>query len=311
MANTISGFYQTVVAAIQEASQALVYNLRLADSVYMDYKPEVAQIGQTLNVVIPGIRTNQVTDMGTGDISLTDASTTTTPIVFNKHPGDAMVIRDFEQYNSPVTLRRAFLDSSLKGIKENINGNIAALFNSTNFSVNSVINTTSHIITTAQFLGGMAVLSDQRVPVTADAENMCLALPSTPYTAILGDSNWTQAQIAGMPTAIAVRATGVMPTAYGTTLKLDQQMPTTGAVGSRTFTGGYFHRWAVAVVTRPLPPPDARVVDYTYVDFAGIPIRVVLGYNQYPKQGYILTVDAGYGLKVVRPEMGVLFSIAE
>src|SRR5207248_1623109 len=142
-------------------------------------------------------------------------------------------------------------------------------------------------------------------------DNMSLLIPSTPYTAILGDSNWTQAQIAGMQTAQFVRERGELPVAYGMSVKLDQQMPTTGAVGSRTFTAAYLHRWAVAVATRPLPPPDRKVVDFTYVDFMGIPILVTLGYNQYPKQGYIISVEAGYGLKVVRDNLGILFSIAE
>ena len=73
----------------------------------------------------------------------------------------------------------------------------------------------------------MAVLSDQKVPVADDPENMSLLLPSLPYTAMLGDSQWTQAQIAGMKTAEFVRETGTLPTAYGMTAKLDQQMPVT------------------------------------------------------------------------------------
>jgi hypothetical protein len=311
MANTVSGLYQTVVAAATEASQALVYNLEAVDSCYMDYRPEPATIGQTLNVVIPAIRTAGVVDAGVGDISLVDVSETTVAIVFNKHPFDGLVIRDFEQFNSPQLLRRLFFDSAIKGIKENINAAVTALFTTGNFTTNSAISTTAGIITTAQFLGGMAVLSDQRVPVRNDPENMSLLLPSVPYTKVLGDSNWTQAQIAGMKTAEFVRDRGIMPTAYGMTAKLDQQMPISGSVGSRTFTGAYMHRYSVAIVTRPLPPPDQKVVDFMYLDFSGIPIRVTLGYNQFPKQGYILTVDAGYGLKVVRENMTQLFTIAE
>jgi hypothetical protein len=311
VANTISGFYQTIVAAATEASQALVYNLKAVDSVYMDYRSEAATIGQILNVIIPGVRTGNVQDQGTGDVNLTDVSETTVSIVFNKHPSDAFVIRDFEQYNSPTLLRKLFLDSAIKGIKENINANVCALFNTTNFTTLSAISGTLHDITTSQFLSGMAFLADQRVPIQNDPENVSLLVPSTVYTGMLADNNWTQAQIAGMFTAETVRRTGEFPTAFGATIKLDQQMPTTGAVGSRTFTAAYLHRWAVAVATRPLPAPDEKVVDYSYVDFMGIPIRITLGYNQYPKQGYILTVDAGYGLKVVRDYMCQLYSVSE
>jgi len=310
MANSVTSFYQTVVTAATEAAQLLAPSHKAAESIYLNYKSEPATIGQTLNVAIPQDPTNSVADQGAGDVTVTDVGWNTTPIVFNKHPSFSFVIRDFEQFNSPVEIRNLFMDAAMKGIKNNINGAITSLFTTGNFTTNSAISTTNHIITTTQFLSGMAILSDAYVPVT-QTENMTLLLPSTPYTAVIGDANWTQAQIAGMRTAETVRATGEMPTAYGCTVKLDQQMPTTGSSPSRTFTAAYFHRWAVAAVSRPLPKPDGRVVDFTYIDFAGFSVRVQVGYNQYPKQGYIVTVDAGYGLKVVRDNMCQLYSVAE
>jgi hypothetical protein len=202
-----------------------------------------------------------------------------------------------------------FLDAALKGIKSHVNAQITALFTTGNFTTNTAIACTAHLVTTAQFLSGMAVLADQKVPVT-DTAMMSLILPALPYTAVLGDDDWTQAQIAGEKTAEAVRDPGQMPTAYGATVKLDQQMPVSGTAPARTFTGVYMHKWAVAMATRPLPQPDAKVVEFSYADFAGLPIRIQLGYNQL-KAGYVVTLDAGYGLKVVRENCGQLFTIAE
>jgi len=311
MANSVSSFYQTVVAAATEASQLLAPTWKASDSIFWDYRPEPATIGQTLNVPIPQDPSGSVQDGGAGDIAVTDIAFSTVAIAFDKHPYFAYVVRDFEQFNSPLQVRTVFLDAALKGVKSNINSNVTGLFTAGNFPTNAAIATTGHIVTTAQFLGAMAILADQKVPVADDPENMSLLLPSLPYTAMLGDGQWTQAQVAGMKTAEFVRETGVMPTAYGMTAKLDQQMPVSGASPTRTFTAAYLHRWAVAGVTRPLPPPDAKVVDYTYIDFMGVPVRITVGYNQYPKQGYIVTVDAGYGLKVVRDNMCQLFTIAE
>jgi hypothetical protein len=310
MANTISAFYQTLVAATEEASQLLAPTWKASGSVYMDYKSEPATIGQTIDVAIPSDPTNSVADAGLGDLPLTDIAFTTVPISFNQHPEFGYLVRDFEQFNSPLSIRNVFLDAALKGVKSYINKKVTGLFTTGNFTTNTAISTTSHLITTAQFLSGMAVLADQNVPVADDPASMSLLLPSTVYTAVIGDSNWTQAQIAGMKTAEFVRETGTMPTAYGMTVKLDQQMPTSGSVGSRTFTCAYLHKWAIALVTRPLPAPDEKVVEYTYVDFAGIPIRIQLGYNQL-KGGWVVTIDAGFGLKVVRDNMGQLFSVAE
>lgn len=309
MANDVSAFYQTLVAAVEEASQLLAPTWNAAQSVYVDYKPETASVGQTLNVPIPQDPTNSVSDVGTGDLNLIDINFTTVPIVMNKHPEIGYKISNFEQFNSPLAIRNIFLDAALKGIKSDINRKITALFSTTNFTTNTAIAATGGKPTTAQFLQGKAVLLDQNVNAD-DPANMTFLLPSVPYTKVTGDADWTSAQIAGNKRAEEVHETGVMPTSYGATLKVDQQMPVSGTVGSRTWTAAYFHRWAVALVTRPLPQPDPKVVHFMYQDFFGIPVLIQVGWNQL-KGGYVVTIEAGYGLKVVRENMGQLFTIAE
>ncbi len=270
-----------------------------------------ATIGQTIDVPIPVDPSAAVADQGSGDTVLTDIAFSNVPIVFDQHPSFDYVVRDFEQFNSPERIRNVFLDAALKGVKNYCNARITALATAGNFNVNAAIATTAHLITTAQFLAGNAVLSDQKVPVANDPGNMSLLMGSLPYMTAMGDANWTQAQVAGMSTAERVRATGIMPTAYGMSMKLDQQMPVSGTAPARTFTALYMHRYAIGVVSRPLPQPDSNVVEYTYIPFGPLMIRVMVGYNQYPKKGYIVSVDAGFGRKVVRPEMGQIFTVAE
>ena len=213
-------------------------------------------------------------------------------------------------------IHRIFVDSAFKAIKNNINYNVCQLFNSTNFSTNTVINATSSTVTVTNFThSAQAVLADQKVPLEDNPEDMTFILPSVPYYSIMDPSTtpglpWTQALTAGMKTAEKVRDTGIMPVAFGTSIRLDQQMPTTGAVGSRTFTGALFHRWAVAGVSRPLPAPDSNVM-FERVQFGDLELRVMMQYNLYPKDAWIVNIDCGYGLSVVRDNMGVLFSIAE
>lgn len=67
------------------------------------------------------------------------------------------------------------------------------------------------------------------------------------------------------------------------------------------------HRYAIGCALRPLPPPDKKVVDYTYVYMMGIPFRVAVSY-QHIKDGYLVTVDFGYALQVLRPTFGQLLS---
>jgi hypothetical protein len=341
MANSITSFYQTVVTAAVEASQLLAPTWKAIESIYWDYRPEESALGQTLNVPIPNDPTSNVIDMGAGDIALNDIGFTTTPIVFDRHPSFAYVVRDFEQFNSPEMIRRVFMDAAMKGIKNQINSSITSLFTSsaTTFGTTAspiagvvTISTTGHVITVPQFLQGMSVLAKQNVPVANDTANMSLLLYPDVYMSLMDGTTggsgaaWNQAFIAGARIPEQVHRTGDLPTTYGMSVKLEQQMPTTVVGGgSGTSTAAYMHRWAIAGVSRPLPKPDDKVVEYTYVNFAAnpiynstfgdgpapsFPIRVMIGYNQYPKQGYIVSIDAGYGLKVVRPNMCQLYSVA-
>lgn len=312
MANTVSSFYQTLVAATTEASQALVGPNAFLDAIYLDFKPEAASIGQTINVAIPNggaPPTASVADGGVADPVFTDISFSTAPIVFNKHPQFNYIIRDFEQFNSPLAIRQMFLDAAIKGVAEYIDQQVAALFTTANFTTNPAIATTSHIITTTQFLEGMANLLAQRVNCN-DVQNMTLINHPVVWTAIMGDSNWTQQSIASELIAERVRNSGEIGTSYGATIAHDLFAPVTGTAPTRTFTGCYFHRWAVAVATRPLPPPDAKVADYTYIMYKGIPLRITLAWSVI-HNGYCVLVEAGFGLAVVRQNMGQLFTISE
>jgi hypothetical protein len=328
-----------VVTAAVEASQLLAPTWKAIESIYWDYRPEEAALGQTLNVPIPQDPTSAVTDMGAGDITLSDIGFSTTPIVFNRHPAYAYVVRDFEQYNSPEMIRRVFMDAAMKGIKNQINASITSLFTTTaqpyglgtganGITGNSLISCTGHVVTVPQFLQAMSVLAKQNVPVANDVGNMSFLLYPDVYMSLMDGTTggagaaWNQAFIAGERVPEQIHRTGDLPTTYGMSVKLEQQMANTAANVS---TAVYMHRWAIAGVTRPLPKPDDKVVDYTYVNFAAnpiygnafgdgsapsFPIRVMVGYNQYPKQGYIVSIDAGYGLAVVRPNMAQLFSVA-
>ena len=199
MANTVTSFYQTLISAASQASAVPVGTLQIADSIYKDYDPAVTQdIGKTLNVPLPDSQTNDIYDAGAGDFTLYDISATTVPIVMDKHPVASFKIASFEQFGTPERLREVFLDGALKGIKEHINGVVAALLNTTKFNVNPLINgMTGSKLTISKFLAAKSVLGDQKVDVDNPAM-MSLLLPSTVYNTMMDTSTtegsqWTQA----------------------------------------------------------------------------------------------------------------------
>lgn len=318
MANTLTAFNQTLLAELTSATQVLAPTHAAAGSIYWDFNPyETGAIGQTLNVAIPVDPTNLVSDAGSGDPPLSDIAFTTTPILFNRHAYFGFPVRDFEQFNSPVVIRNVFVNAAMTGIRNHINAEITALFTTGNFTTNSAISASSGGVTTTQFLAGQSNLIDQRVPVTTDPANMSFLVPGKPWTTMMDGTAstlgaaWSQALIASNRVAEQVRISGTQPTAFGATVKLDQQMSATGAAPSRTFTAAYLHRWAVAGVSRPLPEPDTRVVEFSRIQWGDVSLRVMVGYNQWPKLGYIVSIDAGYGLKVTRENMCQLFTVAE
>lgn len=309
MANAISGFFQTLVAATEDAAQALVGTTALMDAIYVDYAPVAASVGQTLSIPIPAQVTSSVADSGVGDPVFTDVTFTTKSIVFNKHPQFGYVVRDFEQFNSPESIRNLMIDPSLKGIAENVNGVIAALINSTALNVNATVTTTASLISADQFVQGQVALINQKVP-TLDTPNMSFIQAPTLWGKLLRDAQWTTESIVGAEQALAAKKMGYLREAYATQLGYDQQMPVSGTAGSRTFLSVLMHRWAIAAAYRPLPKPDEKVVEFTYVMWKGMPVRISLGYS-ISKGGWLVSIEAGYGVSVVRPEMAQLFSTAE
>jgi hypothetical protein len=314
--NGISAFWQTLVAEMTDAVQVLKPTWATLEQIYWDYKPEQAALAQTLNVPLPQDPSHTVTNIGNNDITLSDPNFNTVPIVFDQHPSFSYAVRSFEQFNSPTIIRKIFVDAAFTAVKNFINADFTSLFTTGNFTTNTAVSGSSSIVTTTNFTKALAILADQKVPVSDNVQDMTCLLPSTVYYALTDPAstdgkNWAQAFIAGNKFAEAVRETGTVPVAYGTQFRLDQQMPTSGAVGSRTFTAALMHRWAVAGVSRPLPEPDGKVVDFERYQFGPLEMRMFMSYNHYPKDAYIVTIDCGYGRKVVRENMCQLFSIAE
>jgi hypothetical protein len=323
----------------------------MMQSIFYDFQPAEAALGQTLNVAIPQDPSAAVADMGAGDMVLSDIGFNTVPIVFNQHPNFSYTVRDFEQFNSPESIRRVFVDAAIKGLHNYINTQIVGLINTTNFTSNQTSggtlpfvasggtfyavtggSTSGHCLSMTELTTVLQKqLATKKVPIL-DPNNMSLVLHQDAYLKMMDSSTtlgttapkydpaFTQALIAGGPIAEEVHRKGHTSPLVGVSPRLDQQMPTT----STTNTGVLMHRWAIAMVSRPLPAPDKRVVDYQYLDaspavysnYPGmgpmpikLPIRLMMSYNHYPKQGYVVSVDAGFGLKVVREEMCVPFTV--
>lgn len=303
-------FYQTLIAAASEASEVLVGSTKMIESVYLDYKPEVApDIGQTLNINIPANASAAVSDIGTGDFSFSSPSTTVKSLVFNKHPSAAYVVTDFSQFNTPADVRTRFLDSYLKAILENVNTDLCSLLASANFT-SSTPTVVGAALGWAKADVGAAwgELVTNKVPVNDLGDFFGIVHPKT-YAAMLEDDYWTANSQIGYQLAGQVRRYAMLGQQWGALIDYDHAVPVAGTT-TLVYSNALFHRHAIALAVRPLPLPQTNVVEASIVNIKGIPFRIMLGYNQ-TKQGWVTTVDTAYARGVIRPEMGVIVSTTE
>ena len=75
----------------------------------------------------------------------------------------------------------------------------------------------------------------------------------------------------------------------------------------QSYTNLALHEYAIALALRPIATPDEarNVVDVSYIDLMGIPLRVMVSYVHI-YQALFVTVDFGYALGVIRPDFGVI-----
>lgn len=312
MANTFTLFNQTLVSRADQLSSVFYPYQNLVASVYQDINPaEPGTIGQTINVPIPVAQT--VTDVGVGDFTPTDQSVGTKAITLDKHPGATVRIRDFEQFNTPRSLIDTYIDPLINGVFNDMESKIGALLTTGNFGT-AVGTNTGSLISTDTFLSAIASLQDNNMPQPTPDMVTFVNAP-TVNAKILGNSAWTAASSTGYEYAQDIRLSGKIRSAYGCNLAVSQNAPASGSVGSRTFTSAVFHKYAIALASRPLGngdvPKNLEVMQIVYVH--GIPIRFMVSY-QHQSGGYWLTADAGYGLAVIRggsTGFGKVFSVAE
>jgi hypothetical protein len=309
MASTPQAFWQTLLAAVSGASEVLVGTTSLLDAIFKDIQPVETALGQTLNVPVPSAVNAQVTQAN-GDPVFSDYTVNTVPISLTQHPQYGTKIRSFDQYTSPVMIRDVLIDPGVKAVAEQANANVSALINSTSLSVNPVVSTTASSVSPQQFVqGGFQVLLQNKVNVW-DSQSMAFLQHPAVYANQLQTANWTQESIAGINVAQQARVEGGIKIAYGARQLTDQALPQTGTSGSFVYKSVYMSKYAIAGVFRPLPAGDMKVCYTTFVYWKGVPIRITLGFSV-QVDAWLLNIDMGMGVSVVRPEQAVLFSTAQ
>jgi hypothetical protein len=375
VANTVTAFLETLVATSGDYNAAKVGKLSFLDGVYKDVKPEVGRNGKTVQVYFPDV--GAFTDQQANDWSPEDINPNYIDVVFNQRPGKAILIRDFEQWQTATDIIEKFLDPCYKRGLEYFNGQLSGLITEDNFNSNAtIIGTTDGTVTVGDAANAWGSLATAKVPVSPeDSANLSLFEHTRVYQSQLTDAAWSQENVVGAVIAQRARETGDLGGAFNFTRRWDQQAPTktnaiTGTVtatagstavtgsgtsfttdviaGDRlTFTGDStgqtyrvlsvtddthltlaipfagttgaaktatqktylnlaMHRYAVALAVRPLELINqGEIIQSRIIMLKGIPFRVMFSY-QHLKGGWLMTIDCGCAVKVLRPDFGVI-----
>ena len=156
----------------------------------------------------------------------------------------------------------------------------------------STATTTARLITN---LAGTASMSGNAITGVATAFTTALSVGQ--WVTFSADSTTTPYQISAITSATAATVVGAGATIASSTLTV------------QAYTNLALHEYAIALALRPIATPDEarNVVDVSYIDLMGIPLRVMVSYVHI-YQALFVTVDFGYALGVIRPDFGVIIN---
>jgi hypothetical protein len=243
----VTAFFQRLTAAAGDYNKAKVGELAALDAVYLDLRPEVASIGQTIRLYFPDF--GAFADQAANDWVPEDINPTYKDIAFGQRPGKALLIRDFEQWLTSTDILAQYLDPLYKRAMEFANLQIFNQVNTTNFNTyNPIVTTPAELDVGAARLCWNTLVRN-KVPIRGPDNATVLYHPDV-HGNTLTDPLWAQENIVGAMIAQDTRQNIAMAganDAFKFKRRHDVQAPTgtsaslTGTVtvanGSPTVTG--------------------------------------------------------------------------
>jgi hypothetical protein len=277
----------TIVAA--EALGYIKANTVLAQLVNRDYSNEVATYGQTVTIPYGGA-------LSVNDKSANTVVTLQTPndsvytLTLNKHKEVSFLIEDTAKAFARPDWFTRYMQDGMMVLAEQIDGDIAALYSGFSQSIDATSG-----LGEDDFRNGRRLLNAAKAPqseryavLNEDADFELLGIErvvNRDYTETLGSK----------------AANSLTGRFMGFDIFMDQKIVTSGGEAKNLL----FHRNAIVMASRPLPPaPAGSGVVQKVMDEDGVGIRVTMSYS--PNYlGVQLTLDVLYGVAELRDNHGV------
>ena len=300
MANITSVQLNDSIATIV-AARALGYlkaNTVLAQLVARDWSDEVATHGQIVKIPFTGALV--ANDKAEGVIvTLQQPADTQISVTLNKHKEVSFLIEDFGRALARPDYLTAYVADGMAVIAEQIDADIAGLY--AGFSQTIAALTANGGLKESDFREARRLLNAAKAPLSQRYAVLC----EDAEKEFWGIEKFVNSDYRPAVGGAAAGAWGGR--AYGFDVFMDQKIVTAAVQGKNLF----FHRNAIALVTRPLPPaPDGAGVAQKVMQEDGIGLRVTISYNP-DHLGVQATIDVLYGFAELRDSFGVVVSTTD
>lgn len=310
MANGHDEFFHTLANSFRGVNLAKGGRNALINYVYRGIEPfvrarheaikipffDAAQSGAVENVAAGNNLTRRTPHLESPSITLAKHAVYAVPIystnLSKASPGYVDGVRDMAQ----------------KKIADEINGDVAALITPANFADYTPVDTgVDDDITDAAMGTAWSTLADADVPV-GDMDNMFVISAPQVYSKLLQRESFTKNSSIGDPSA-GIRRTARLGTHWGAWFDWDADLGLYQQ-SAGVYASLYFHRYAMGIVSAPLAPPMNPNVPCTYVSINGIPVRVIVDFDQ-DYMCDVISFDCLYGVGVIRSDHGILLANTE
>lgn len=256
-----------------EVMEAL-YNTTVLLNLIKHYDVEVATMGQSVTVpFMPNMVAND--KVANTQVTLNGQTATSIVIQVNKHKEASVVIEDFLKVQSKYDLRSEFTTGLGSAVGVAIDSDIYAEMLA---GITQNAGTFGTAISDATVLNAKLQLDNAIAPFT----DRSFVVDPTGNSQLLAIDKYVRYDALGTGKAIE---DGKLGTLYGFTFYMSQNLPTVVATPPQ-HTGVAFHKNVQAIAVQQKP-------------------RVQAQYKQ-EYLGWLVTVDAIYGVKTLRPTFGVL-----
>jgi HK97 family phage major capsid protein len=238
------------------------------------YDSEVSSFGQSITVpfVVAGTANAKVANT---QVTLDGTTYNSVVININQHFEKSYLIEDFLNVQSKYNLRSEFTKAAAYAIAVSIDSSIVTEFLS---GVSQTAGTYGTAISDATILSGKLTLDNALAP----ADGRKFVINPTGYSQLLAIDKFVRYDALGTGEAIK---NGKIGTIYGMDVFMSQNLPTVVATPAQN-NGMMFHADVQGVAVQEKPRTQA----------------------QYKQEylGWLLTVDALWGVKTLRPTFGVV-----